>query len=151
MVPCYCAFGIPAWRILGHAEYFILRLPARPFLGLVGEAAPPLIIFTPAFWSGWYLPIKFFSFTRYIAQQPVYLIPTASHPCTVCTFSRDICSWGPFNVSISPKFLEEAPKFLANLICAFRGTGPWCSIPTFWFSILLSPGLIYSSTTVSFW
>ena len=44
-------------RRLGCLHYFVLRIPERPFSGLIGEAAPPLVKFTPAFWRGWHLTI----------------------------------------------------------------------------------------------
>ena len=38
-------------------HYSVLRLPERPFLGLVGKADPTPINFTPTFWRGWHLRI----------------------------------------------------------------------------------------------
>ena len=46
----------------------ILRLPARPLLGLVREAASPSVNYIPALWRCCYLPIRFFLFTRNITN-----------------------------------------------------------------------------------
>ena len=58
--------------LLRRLAYLILRLSARPFSGLDGEAAPPTVNVTLPFWHGWYLPIGLFIFTIYIPTPWVF-------------------------------------------------------------------------------
>ena len=52
-----------------YSLHIYLAFLARPFSGLVDEAAYHPIKFTPAFWCGWDLPISvFFCFSSYIVQ-----------------------------------------------------------------------------------
>ena len=55
-----CIFHHRSTRRSGGLHYLVLRFPARPFLGLVGEADSPPIMFTPTLWRGWHMPIGFF-------------------------------------------------------------------------------------------
>ena len=56
-------------RRLGDLHDLVLRLPARPYSGLVGEEASPPIIFTPSLWCVWYIPsLGLFIFTRCILK-----------------------------------------------------------------------------------
>ena len=54
-------------RRLDGLHNLVLRLPAQPHLGLVGEADPPPAKFATAFWRGWHLSsLGLFIFTRCI-------------------------------------------------------------------------------------
>ena len=58
--PCSCACFNP-WSMSFWMVYiFILSLKVLLLLGLVGKAAYPPILFTPALFSGFHLPIGFF-------------------------------------------------------------------------------------------
>ena len=46
-------------------HHFILCFPDWTYLGLVGKADSPPIVFTPALWSGWLLPVGFFFYAVY--------------------------------------------------------------------------------------
>ena len=52
-----CIFNLCSIFRSDGLHRLILRLSVRPYSGLVGEAAPPLVNFTPAFWNGWHLSI----------------------------------------------------------------------------------------------
>ena len=57
-------------RRLDSPNYLFLRLPTRPFLGLVGEVASTTIVFTPALWRSWHLLIVFFIVLQGVLQTP---------------------------------------------------------------------------------
>ena len=102
-------------------HYLILRLPARPFLRLVGKEDPPpvtswcdqhswhytycLFLFFSAFWHLW------------------YFLSLDSQPCLFRGISRaPLISWGLHPIVSSPKLLEGAPKLLEEQDGAFHTT-----------------------------
>ena len=72
--PCNRAFVITSRRFSWTVWIFVLKFPARPLSGLVGDASSPPIKFTPTFWHRWYLPIVgIFIFTRCVVQHLGFL------------------------------------------------------------------------------
>ena len=91
---------------------FLLGLPLRLFLGSVGEAASPNIVFTPALWRGFNMTIGFVYFNKVSFQHPGILAKT--------WVFRSVIKGSYFRSSLSDIFPEEAPKLSAKYIsCQF--------------------------------
>ena len=75
-------FIIPGWRVYHTVWFFILRLPARPFLGLFDKVYLFPIKFTYLLESI-YSYRWFFCFARRVVQHLRYLLLLASHPCLI--------------------------------------------------------------------
>ena len=64
MGPCTCAFFYPRSKRPWMVYILLLSFPLRIFLRLVGKAASPPIVFTPALWGGFHLTIEFVYFYK---------------------------------------------------------------------------------------
>ena len=64
-IPCACKFVVFGLRVVQTVYIFLLRLPSRPFLGLVGEADSPPVISLYVY-HGWDINTRLLYFTRYI-------------------------------------------------------------------------------------
>ena len=103
--PCTCAFLVAGQGASCMVFIFSSRLPAQPF-GLVASCLrPPFESW--CFQYGWYLPISDFLFYKVRHTAPW---PSGKVSITL------LHSWGFHFDCLCPTFLEEAPKFLANLI-----------------------------------
>ena len=98
---------------LGRSTYFFLRLSVHPLLGAVGEADAPTVCFLTRIPRSAYT--HYFLVLWGLSQHLGYLLFLYSQPCLIWTID-----WGlrsvlevPLNFSV-PRFLEEAPKLLAN-------------------------------------
>ena len=99
-------------RLSDGLQNFVLRLSARPFSGLVGEADSPPIKFTSVLLCGWYLPIIIFCFIRCVFQ----------HLGLSAKFLRDsICSWGYPVYFYVYKVFGGAPKLSAKMMALSDG------------------------------
>ena len=92
----------------------ILRLPARPYLGLVDEAASFPVWFLPRL--AWFASDHYFLFYKVYLNTMDFLFALASQPCLILTFTWEICSIldCTFHCSISLTFLERVPKWSGN-------------------------------------
>ena len=63
----YHKYLIKSIHVCGGKNNLVLRFPERPFSGLVVEATSPPIIFAPAIFHGWIMPIIFI-FTILLVQ-----------------------------------------------------------------------------------
>ena len=92
-------------HLLDSLHYLILRLPVRPFSGLVGEPPPPdPKVYPPSGADGFFPGI--FSFTRCIFQRLGYLFYLATHTCSFHTISQGLRSVieGPFGCFLFRRF-----------------------------------------------
>ena len=90
----------------------LLSLPVRIFLGLVGKAVSPSVVFTPALWRGSHLTIGFVDFYQVSFQHLGILAKTWG--------LRSVLKISSFWSSLVYIFLEEAPKLSAKYIsCQF--------------------------------
>ena len=113
--------------IWGHALVHFLSLVEASSYGLHPYLAPvstallrvgrqgiySSLMFTPAFWRGWHMPIEF-CFKRCIS--PPWVFSCAGFSCVsdLDNLLRvPLRSWGSFGFSTSSMFLEGVPKFLA--------------------------------------
>ena len=67
-----CIFNYQS-TCVSEGLHILLTFWAQPFLGLFGEAASPPINFTPAFCSGWHLPIGLFKQGAYSNTADIFL------------------------------------------------------------------------------
>ena len=109
----------------------VLRLPAMPYLGLVGEMDPTPVKFTTAFWCGWRLTsLGLFIFTRCIPTPCIFDwdgFPTVSN---LDIYLRALLRyWGSFSFSMSLTFLEGVLKWSANISSRSRAIYLHCFIP----------------------
>ena len=112
----------PLKASLWQSAYFILRLSARTFKGLVRKADSPLLSFlsqlarlTSSHWC---------IFLFYKVRCPT---PWTSGKI----FGATICSWWPPSIVLSPTFLDGAPKLSYELDCTFRGIWLGSFLPIF--------------------
>ena len=115
-----CIFNQRSTRCSDGLHHLILFLPARPFLGLVGEADPaPVSLHLHYGVAGIYSLL--FLFTRCIST-PFIFACNALSAVLIWKIFWGVCSWGSFWGSISPLLLEGVPKLLANIsnCCLFR-------------------------------
>ena len=128
MGTCACAFVISNRRVFQTVYIFFLRLPARPFLGLVSDADSPPI-----------LPAVFRTFAT---LQVLGLFTFAKVLSNTLAFWKILGnllrSWGlPFRFFVW-YFLEEAYKLLMNLVSIYVGTGGYLHLIFSDLSALLS-------------
>ena len=119
--------------IWGHALVHFLSLVEASSYGLHPYLAPvstallrvgrqgiySSLMFTPAFWRGWHMPIEF-CFKRCIS--PPWVFSCAGFSCVsdLDNLLRvPLRSWGSFGFSTSSMFLEGVPKFLAFFFQSF--------------------------------
>ena len=109
--PCTCFF-YPRLTRPWMVYLFLLSLPVRIFLGLVGEVASPPIVFTPTLWRGFHLTIRFVYFYKLSFQHLGLMVKTWGL-CSVLKGSS-------FRYYLYNIFLDEAPKLSEKYIsCQF--------------------------------
>ena len=87
---------------------FLLSLPVRIFLGLVGEVDSPPVVFTPILWCGFNLNIGFVYFYKVSFQHIGILVNIWG----LCSFLKGPC----FRYYLSNILLEEDPKLTEKYI-----------------------------------
>ena len=126
--PCTSACFYPrSTCCLDGLHNLVLRFPERPFSGLVGQADPTTVKFTPTFWRGWNLSIGFVTrcipntsaFWKKLEESDPFLrVPTSS-----------------FYIQ---RFPEEAPNFPEKIFhCIFRASC-WGFPPAWYINHLIS-------------
>ena len=118
-----CIYSLQSMRRSVGLYYFILRLPVRPFSGLVCEKDPPPVNL-PTFWHGWISALGFLVFTRYVVQHLGYYISLDYHLCPIWKISQGIRSVpeGPFYCFIFLTFSEGAPNWSDEIEGYFYAT-----------------------------
>ena len=108
MGPCTCEFFYPQSTRPCMVYLFLLIMPVRIFLELVGEVASIPIVFTPALWRSFHLTIGFVYFYKVIFQHIGLLVKT----WLLCS----VIKGSSFRYYLSDIFPEEAPKLSEKYI-----------------------------------
>ena len=132
-----CIFNHRLTRRSDSLHNLFLRLTAQPYSGLVDEEASPPIVFTPARWSGWHLPIGFVLFYNLYLKHLELLAKTWGL-CSVLEVSPFDFWCLTFSGGISGVVgkCSFTGNFLASCSC-------FTSDRSSWQSLLLYPGCWY--------
>ena len=103
-----CVFFHRWTHLSDGLHYLVLHFPARPLSGLVGDFASPSIVFTPALWQVWHLPIGFVLFHKVHYKHLGLLVKT--------WVIHSIFEGSPFRYYLSDIFPEVVPKLLADFL-----------------------------------
>ena len=123
-----CIFFQRSTRRSDNLHYLVLCLLALPYSGLVSEAAPPPINFTPALWRGWNIPV--IVFLQGLFKRLGYSIALDFQPCLIYTFTWGLRSWGSFWGWIFLTSSEGVTKLSANI--SSRSRMSWIFFPVWY-------------------